>query len=83
MDFDKFLEAIEIMIDEKLKGLKFCYIIDGTITEVVNANTYKVNIFDSISAINSMNGNQYIVGDIVEIMVRNGNYSDKKILCKR
>lgn len=83
MDFDKFLETIEIMIDEKIKGLRFCYVIDGTITEVVNTNIYKVNILDVIETVPSMNGQEYSVGDIVDVIVFNSSYSDKKILCKR
>lgn len=82
MNFDKILEAIEIMIDEKIKSLKFNYVIDGTITEVIDTNTYKVNLFDNIETLKSMNGQEYTVGDIVYVIVFNDNYSNKKILCK-
>lgn len=80
---DKILETIEIMINEKINSLKFNYVIDGTIIEVVDANTYKVNLFDNIETLKSMNGQEYLVGDIVYVIVFNSNYSDKKILCKR
>lgn len=83
MNFDKILEAIEIMIDEKIKSLKFNYVIDGTITEVIDTNTYKVNLFDNIETLKSMDGQEYTVGDIVYVIVFNNNYSNKKILCKR
>lgn len=83
MDFDKFLDAIEIIIDEKMKSSKFNYVIEGTITEVINTSTYKVNVLDNVEMLNSTNGHQYVVGDIVYVLVFNNNYSDKKILCKR
>ena len=83
MDFgDKILEAIEIMVDEKINSLKFNRVIDGAITEVIDANTYKVNLFDNIEILNSMDGQEYAVGDIVYVIVFNNNYSNKKILCK-
>ena len=74
MNFDKFLEAIEIMIDERIKGLKFCYVVDGTITEVIDGDAYTVNVFDSASILKPMNGQQYSVGDIVQVIVFNNNY---------
>lgn len=83
MNFDKILEAIDIMMNEKIKKLKFNYVLDGTITEVINPNTYKINVLDNVETLNSMNSNQYLVGDIVYVIVFNNNYSDKKILCKR
>lgn len=83
MNFDKILEAIEIMIDEKIKSLKFNYVIDGTITEIIDTNTYKVNLFDNIETLKSMDGQEYTVGDIVYVIIFNNNYSNKKILCKR
>lgn len=83
MDFgDKILEAIEIMVDEKINSLKFNRVIDGTITEVIDTNTYKVNLFDNIETLKSMNEQEYMVGDIVYVIVFNDNYSNKKILCK-
>ena len=83
MDFgDKILEAIEIMVDEKINSLKFNRVIDGTITEIIDTNTYKVNLFDNIETLKSMNGQEYMVGDIVYVIVFNDNYSNKKILCK-
>lgn len=82
VDFDKFLEAVEIMIDEKINSLKFNRVIDGTITEVVDTNTYKVNLLNNIEILNSMNGQEYAVGDIVYVIIFNDNYSNKKILCK-
>lgn len=83
MNFDKFLDAIEIMINEKLKGLKFNSVIDGTITEVINSNTYKVDILNNIETLSCVNTQEYLVGDIVYVIIFNNNFSDKKILCKR
>lgn len=80
---NKILEAIEIMVNEIVQRLKLTSIIEGTIIEVIDANTYKVNLFDNVEILNSMNGHEYEVGDIVDVIVFNNNYSNKKILCKR
>lgn len=77
------LQAIELMINEKLKGLKFNYTLEGTITEVMNTTTYKVRIFDTEEILKSIDNTTYQVGDVVKIIVYNGNYSDKAIWHKR
>lgn len=80
---EELLEAIDILINKRLAELKFNYKIEGRIIEIVNADIYKVEIQNNISEIKSMNGATYQVGDVVEIIVYNNNYSDKKILCKK
>ncbi len=80
---EELLEAIDILINKRLAELKFNYKIEGKITEIVNADIYRVEIQNNISEIKSMNGTTYQVGDVVEIIVYNNNYSDKKILCKK
>lgn len=78
----KIIDAIEIILEERISRLKFNYMVVGLITEVIDVDTYKVNIFDNIETLHSMNGHQYQVGDIVYIVVWNNNYSDKTIVCK-
>ena len=82
-DKEELLEAIDILINKRLNGLRNCYKIEGKITEIIDADTYKVEIQNNISEIKSMNDATYQVGDVVYIIIFNNNYSDKKILCKK
>ncbi len=78
----KIIEAIEIIIEERIKRLKFNYMVEGTIIEVMDNNTYKVNLFGIETELKSMNNDVYEVGDIVYVVVWNSNYSNKTIVCK-
>lgn len=80
---DVMIDAFMELIKQKFKGLKFNYKVEGIITEVVDANTYKVRIQNNIETIKSMNSDTYLLNDVVYIMVFNNNDSDKKILCKK
>lgn len=82
-DKEELLEAVDILINKRLEELMFNYKIEGKITEVININTYKVEIQNNMSEIKSMNNATYQVGDVVYILIFNNNYSDKKILCKK
>ncbi len=79
---EEIFKSIDILVDEKLKRLRFNYMVNGLITEVIDNGTYKVDIFNREDIIKSMNGTQYQVGDVVYIVVWNNNYSDKTIVCK-
>lgn len=77
------IDAFKELIEEKFKGLKFNYKVEGVITEVTTSNTYKVRMQNNIETIKSMNSDTYSVNDVVDVIVYNNNYSDKKILCKK
>lgn len=79
---EELLQAVDVVIKKRLEESMFNYKIEGKITEVIDTNTYRVEIQNNISEIKSMNGITYQVGDVVYIVVWNNNYSDKTIVCK-
>jgi len=80
---DIMVESVIYAIRELFKELEFNRKIEGVIVDKIDDSTYKVKIQNNISKIKSMNDATYEIGDIVEILVFNNNYSDKKILCKK
>lgn len=79
---EEILRTIELIVRKRLKELNYNYTVSGLITEIIDSETYKVKIYDDISSVKSMNIQEYQVGDVVNIIVFNNNYSNKKILCK-
>ena len=80
---DVMIDAFMELIEQKFKGLKFNFKVEGVITEVVTTNTYKVRMQNNIETIKSMNSDTYLLNDVVYVIVFNNNLSDKKILCKK
>lgn len=80
---DIIAESIVYAIQKLCEQLEFNRKIEGVIVDKIDDSTYKVKIQNNISKIKSMNDATYEIGDIVEILVFNNNYSDKKILCKK
>ena len=80
---DAFLEAIDIMIEQKLKKLKCNYYVDGVIQEAYEDNTYKVLInnatYDKISCLHRAS---FQANDVVHILVKNGDWNKKYIVDK-
>ena len=89
---DALLEAIDIMIEQKLKKLKFNYYVDGVIQDGVEKNVkpksrsngknvYSVLINGTIyKNIPSMNKWDYYKGDVVQILIKNGDWNNKFIV---
>ncbi|MBS4539829.1 hypothetical protein GOQ27_15245 [Clostridium sp. D2Q-11] len=77
------LEACNILIDAKLKSMKFNKTLEGKVTEVIDSSTYKVNINNEEYKIRKLNDDIYQVGDIVFVLIINNNFSNKVILSKR
>lgn len=77
------LNTINNRIKKHNAKLKFNSTIEGVIAEVVGGNIYKVKIHGVDEELKAIDGKQYVVGDIVKIMVYNNNYSDKAIWHKR
>lgn len=86
MNYD-ILEALKIAIDERIKErtkkLKANYCIEGRIIKRNNDGTYQANINGKESKAQEKKGIYYRNGDLVDILIRNGNYSDKYILWKK
>lgn len=82
---DKYQEAllvsIDTLINEKLKKIQFNRCVDGVVT-AVNSGIYTVIINGESYNIPALNGT-YVINDLVFILVKNNNDSEKYILCKR
>ena len=76
-------EAIDSLVQERLKQLKYNYVVEGKITEVISPTTFKVEIDDFEHIIKSINEITYVLDDIVYILIMNNDFSNKFILCKR
>lgn len=85
------LKAIDIMIDQKLKKLSFNYYVDGVIQDgvvtdgstksrTIPKNVYSVLIngvvYDNIPSMNKMD---YCKGDVVRVLIKNGDWNKKFI----
>ena len=77
------LQAVDTMIDQKLKTLKFNYYVDGVIQQVHSDNTYKVSInqmmYDRVPSLHRMD---FQINDVVQILVKNGDWNKKYIVDK-
>lgn len=77
---DALLEAIDIMIEQKIKKLKFNYYVDGVIKTKNTSNTYDVIINGKeYKNVPSKNNFDYSQGDTVQILIKNGDWSKKFI----
>lgn len=80
---DEILKSINIMINKRLKELKFNYYIEGKITTVNGDGTYTVKINGEDETLSARSGLTLAVGEVVLICVPNGNTSFKFIDLKR
>lgn len=77
---DALLEAIDIMIEQKIKKLKFNYYVDGVIQTKNASNTYNVIINGTeYKDVPSKNNFDYSQGDTVQILIKNGDWNKKFI----
>lgn len=79
----KLFKMVDIIVRERTKALPFNYCIEGRIIKRNNDGTYQANINGKESRIQEKRGVYYRNGDLVDILIRNGNYSDKYILWKK
>jgi ribosomal protein S1 len=83
-DINKYiLDAIQVVIKKFLKNLKYNYYVTGKITSVNSDGTYGVQINGVVSNLPARPGSTFSVGDVVYVMVVNGNYSFKFVDCKK
>ncbi len=77
---DALLEAIDIAVENKLKKLGFNYYVDGVIKGKNIDNTYNVLINGEIyNNVPSKNNFEYSVNDVVQVLIKNGNWNKKFI----
>lgn len=72
------MESIDILILERLKNIGRNYYVDGKIT-AVNTSDYTVLINGESYTLKARTGLSFIVNDIVQIIVKNGDWSKKFI----
>lgn len=80
---DAFLEAVDILINKKLKKLKFNYYVDGVIQQAYSNDTYKVLINNAVyDKVPSLHRMDFQMNDAVQILVKNGDWNKKYIVEK-
>ena len=79
---DKILDAITILLNKAIERLKFNTTIEGAILSQVSPSLYKVKINNIEYSAKCLNGITYQVNDVVDILIRNNNFSEKIILWK-
>lgn len=81
---EKLLEAIDKLIEGRLKGLSFNYCVEGNIHKVNTNGTYDIKINGEIyTNIRSISSETYTINNVVSVLVVNGRWEDKKILYKK
>lgn len=80
--YEEIIKTIRYLIEKELTKAPFNYLLDGVIKEKTGDLTYTVLIANKeYYNIEPMNINDsYAVDDIVYVLVRNNDFSDKKIL---
>ena len=80
---DQLMQALEVVVDEKISTLQFDKTIQATITEIENADTgeYKVNYKEGIISAFAQDPKElFKVGDRVYVTVPEGDFSNKKFI---
>ena len=79
---DKLIAYVDVIITSYLSQLKFNTTIEGVILSQVSPSLYKVKINNIEYSAKCLNGITYQVNDVVDILIRNNNFSEKIILWK-
>ena len=79
---EKLIAYVDVIITSYLSQLKFNTTIEGVILSQVSPSLYKVKINNIEYSAKCLNGITYQVNDVVDILIRNNNFSEKVILWK-
>lgn len=79
---EKLIAYVDVIITSYLSQLKFNTTIEGVIISQVSPSLYKVKINNEEYSAKCLNGITYQVNDVVDILIRNNNFSEKIILWK-
>ena len=79
---EKLIAYVDVIITSYLSQLKFNTTIEGVILSQVSPSLYKVKINNIEYSVKCLNGITYQVNDVVDILIRNNNFSEKIILWK-
>ena len=79
---EKLIAYVDVIITSYLSQLKFNTTIEGVILSQVSPSLYKIKINNIEYSAKCLNGIAYQVNDVVDILIRNNNFSEKIILWK-
>ena len=79
---EKLIAYVDVIITSYLSQLKFNTTIEGVIISQVSPSLYKVKINNEEYSAKCLNGITYQINDVVDILIRNNNFSEKIILWK-
>ena len=79
---EKLIAYVDVIITSYLSQLKFNTTIEGVIVSVISPSLYKVKINNIEYSAKCLNGITYQANDVVDILIRNNNFSEKIILWK-
>ena len=79
---EKLIAYVDVIITSYLSQLKFNTTIEGVVLSQVSPSLYKVKINNIEYSAKCLNGITYQVNDVVDILIRNNNFSEKIILWK-
>lgn len=79
---EKLIAYVDVIITSYLSQLKFNTTIEGVILSQISPSLYKVKINNIEYSAKCLNGITYQVNDVVDILIRNNNFSEKIILWK-
>ena len=79
---EKLIAYVDVIIASYLSQLKFNTTIEGVILSQVSPSLYKVKINNIEYSAKCLNGITYQINDVVDILIRNNNFSEKIILWK-
>ena len=79
---EKLIAYVDVIITSYLSQLKFNTTIEGVILSQVSPSLYRVKINNIEYSAKCLNGVTYQINDVVDILIRNNNFSEKIILWK-
>lgn len=80
---EELLKSIDMLIQERMNKLHYSYFLEGIVKTENIDNTYTVAINGEDFILKPVDNKTFIVGDIVDVCVRNNDFSRKFIAWKR
>ena len=80
---EELLKSIDMLIKERMDKLQYSYFLEGVVKTVNIDDTYIVTINGEEFTLKAIDDKSFIVGDIVDVCIKNGDFSRKFIAWKR
>lgn len=77
----EFLEAIDIIVNQKVNNLKFDKTVRGTVKEILNDDYYKINI-SGVEYTLKYTKEKLKIYSLVYVLIPNNDYKNMFVLCK-